>query len=143
MRLPEQKLWDNMRTAMEQSRVLMYRIENPIIPGLADVIALYDGITTWVELKQTYGYPSRASTPVLGDSNGLSVEQKNFHVTWHQRGGRSYVLIGVGEGRGREVWLIPGRFADSVNFMTAIDFCTYSVAKGWEAVEGVLKGEKN
>ena len=56
------------------------------------------------------GWPARSSTKVLG-RDGLSKEQKNWHLNWRNWGGTSLIVVGVGE----EVFAFSGERADEVN----------------------------
>ena len=127
MRKTEQRLWDRMRRAIGKD-VRLERIENVVGVGTPDVLACCY-ITAFVELKAVEGPPVRETTRVLGE-RGLSRDQRNWHKDWHQWGGKSYILIGVG----LQTFMISGAFADEVNGMTMEQLAFYSVASDWAAV---------
>ena len=136
MRQTEQKLWDRMRNRLG-AKTRLERIENIAGVGTPDVFVLVEGTTTPVELKAVIKPPARDTTRVLGDK-GLNRDQRNWHLSWSQWGGISYVLIGVGP---REIYLINGRHADAINNLTIIQLAAHSVARNWDDVYVVLKGE--
>jgi len=117
MRLKEQRLWDSMRNNAP-SAVKLYRVENGVGVGMPDVHSLCRGAYTWVELKAKAAWPARATTPVLGKDDGLNQDQINWHIEHARFGGESYVLIGVGSGAKRELFMVPGTLANSINSMT-------------------------
>jgi hypothetical protein len=87
--------------------------------GGPDVHAISRGLTTWIELKAIEDWPVRATTPVLGNADGPSVEQRNWHLDYQQHGGRSGVLVAVG----LEVFLFTDMQAiDRLHKMTKQDF---------------------
>ena len=72
-----------MRRAIGKD-VRLERIENVVGVGTPDVLACCH-ITAFVELKAVDAPPVRETTRVLGDK-GLSRDQRNWHVDWHQWG---------------------------------------------------------
>lgn len=93
-RKPEQALWDRLRRA-RPPWLYLERIENMVGEGRPDVDALWRGLFTPIELKARLTLPARAGTWVFGD-NGLSVEQRNWHLTWNNHGGRSLIIAQAG-----------------------------------------------
>lgn len=135
MRHPEQRLWDNMRGALGK-RCRLERIENLVGVGTPDVWVLTarHGIVTPVELKAVRSWPVRGATPVLG-REGLSPEQRNWHLDWHRWGGRSLVIVGVGtEGP----YAFDGKRADSINQLTKHEYVPQACAIGWERIFEVM-----
>jgi hypothetical protein len=133
MRKTEQRFWDRMRRAIG-TRVRLERIENVVGVGTPDVVACCY-ITSFVELKAVEGPPVRATTRVLGD-RGLSRDQRNWHKDWHQWGGKSFILVGVG----RQIFMIQGQFADALNDMTMDDLTAHNIAADWLTVAKRLGG---
>ncbi len=93
-RKPEQLLWDRLRVA-RPTDLLLERIENAVGEGRPDVDALWRGIFTPIELKAKTTLPSRDATRVFGD-DGLSVEQRNWHLRWRLHGGNSLIIAQAG-----------------------------------------------
>jgi hypothetical protein len=135
MRRPEQRLWDRMRDALSHE-VRLERVENVVTTGMPDVVACVNGKVSWIELKSVEEFPSRATTPVLGNKSGLRQEQKNWHMDWARWGGRSYVLIGVGS---KQLFLMSGGLADFVNAMPRGELEKHSLAETWLDVFWVLQ----
>jgi len=138
MRKKEQRLWDRFRANIH-SNIRMHRVENAVETGMPDVIAISAGRVTWVELKAVEELPARAMTPVLGEGDGLTVEQRNWILDWVRYGGLAHVLVGIGS----EQLLIPGNFAGSVNEATFTGLSCAAVASTWEEIASVLReGER-
>lgn len=137
MRKTEQRLWDRMRRALN-GKARLERVENVVHVGTPDLLALVNGITTPIELKAVEDYPARATTRVLGDK-GLSNDQRNWHKDWQKWGGRSLIAVGVGS---RDLFIIPGKRADDVNEMTAMQLAEASVARDAVELLIVLGGSK-
>lgn len=147
-RMKEQKLWDAMRDGLlavgGTKRVRLERIENLAGSGAPDVLALCDGVVTWCELKAVDALPLRPTTRVLG-AEGLSLPQRNWHMSWHQAGGRALIIVGVGQGRDRMHFAVEGRHGDAVNDMALGDLNRCAVAAGqglafWPQLAVYLKG---
>lgn len=134
MRLPEQRLWDRMRAALRPRGTLLHRIENAVGEGMPDVVACCRGTVTFVELKAIYAPPVRATTPLLGEKRGLSAAQKNWHHDWNKAGGRTLILIGIGQ----EIAVVDGSDADLVNTMAASDVRRVSLANTWASLAELL-----
>lgn len=123
---------------MRRSRppdVKLERIENGVGVGTPDIHALCNSFASWVELKATNKPPVRANTPVLG-SDGLSIEQRNWHMTWFQHGGISFILVGVGT----EQFLLPGYMFDAVNGLNMNELRTSAIASDWSEIFQRLRG---
>ena len=125
-RFKEQRLWDRIRKAAN-GRIHTERIENVVGVGRPDVDTLCAGSFVPVELKAIDGWPKRASTRVLGDE-GLSQEQKNWHLTWQRWGGSSLIVVAVGT----EVYGFGGVMADYVNGYNAAQFRAAALLTGIE-----------
>lgn len=122
MRKPEQWLWDALRlNALKDKRVYLERVENMCVDGMPDVLALADGVTSFVELKAQVAWPMRDNTAVLGD-DGLNPSQINWHLNWTKHGGNSYVLVGVGVLRARQLFMLSGALATGMNRLTKTEF---------------------
>ena len=131
-RKPEQRLWDRLRKAAAGS-VHTERIENLVGVGRPDVDTLVAGSFVPVELKQVDGWPARSSTKVLG-RDGLSKEQKNWHLNWRNWGGTSLIVVGVGE----EVYAFSGERADEVNEYNTVQFQNAAICSGVQRVVALL-----
>lgn len=134
MRKKEQRLWDRMRRALN-GRVRLERVENVVTVGMPDVMALANGMVTWLELKAVDNYPARESTRVLGNA-GLSQDQKNWHKDWARWGGVSLIVIAVEQ----DTFVIPGRAGDEVNEFTQQELREYNLAIDWDELFVVLGG---
>lgn len=111
-RFPEQRLWDRIRANIG-NKVHIERIENVVGSGTPDTVILAgDGRVTWVEHKVAT-LPKRAGTR-LQWKHPLSVEQRNWHRVWNQKGGTSFILVGVSLG----LFLVPGEWADEITNST-------------------------
>jgi hypothetical protein len=131
MRLKEQRLWDRMKTRTPNVRLRLERIENGLAVGMPDVIALCNALVTWCELKAIENWPAREATPVLGEANGVSRDQRNWHFDWQQYGGRSCVIVSVG----LETFLFNQSFViDKLNKLNKAEFHSEARAIGWDSV---------
>lgn len=110
-RFPEQRLWDRIRKNLGRE-VHIERIENSVGAGTPDTLVIHKGVVTWVEHKIAT-QPVRP-TSKLQWSHPLTADQRNWHLMWHQNGGRSYIVVGVGV----TLFACPGRLADAISDMT-------------------------
>lgn len=139
MRLPEQRFWDRLRPNLKQGGVRVERIENLVGVGFPDMIALCCGTVTMCELKAVEEPPARLSTALLGDKRGLSVDQRNWHLSWNKYGGRSIILIACGS---HHFFTIDGKLADKVNAMTLAELAVNSLASRWAELRTYLGSAK-
>lgn len=109
------------------------RVENGVSVGMPDVYAVGQGVSCWVELKASEALPKRPSTPLLG-GDGLTVEQRNWHMDHARFGGRSFVLVGAGRGATAEQMLLPGWAADDINAMPVSELRANALARAWPAI---------
>jgi len=135
MRKKEQRLWDRMRKALSGS-VRMERVENLVSVGRPDVDCLVDGFFTPVELKSVCRLPARRFTAVLGDKDGLSIDQRNWHLDWQRHGGKSLIIIGVADLTNR-LYAVPGKYHDDVNGMTTVELLRF--CHSWNGVLALLR----
>ena len=133
MRLPEQRLWDTMRTNKPPGFVLE-RVENIVGDGIPDVYVMAPAVSTWVELKAPNPV-KRESTRVLGDE-GLRQSQKNWHVRAARLALPTWILIR--ERRAKRMWLVAGEHADYINDYTAMELTLIAAAKMWPEIFEVL-----
>jgi len=114
----------------------MERIENIAGVGTPDVFLLSDrtGRLHPVELKQVEKWPTRITTRVLGNE-GLNQDQKNWHLDYNQRGGTSFILVGVN----LDTFLFHGRTHDQINEFTFYGFQEYSLCHGWSSISKYLR----
>lgn len=147
-RYREQKLWDAMREGLSDgglgARIRLERVENGAGEGMPDVLAVCNGLVTWCELKAVAALPARPTTRILG-TRGLNQAQRNWHAEWHRAGGRSVVVVGIGSGRERAHFALPGHLGDQANDMTWRDFTRHNVARGagaefWKVLSAYLRG---
>ena len=134
-RLPEQRLWDRLRTAAV-GRIHTERIENIVGVGRPDVDTLCAGSFVPIELKQVPKWPARATTRVLGDL-GLSQQQKNWHLSWRNWGGTSLIVVGVDW----EVFAFPGVYADHVNDYNTGQFRASALCYGLDVIVDYLESK--
>jgi hypothetical protein len=126
VRLKEQRLWDTFRK--HGGRILrLERVENVMLNGMPDVYAKASG--KWIELKAPIA-PKKESTRVMG-AEGLSNDQKNWHLVAHQCGRKTYILI---RDSNNSLYLIPGEFSDLMNDWNAEELRLHSVARTWEEI---------
>lgn len=137
MRLKEQKLWDTMRRNAPRC-LKMERMENAVGSGMPDVFCRFKVGQTWVELKAPIR-PKRASTPLMGDKEGLRQSQKNWLMEHHQLGLDAWILIRDDKSA---VFLVHCSCADEVNDWTANDLiernCNFD---DWTEIFAVIMGE--
>lgn len=130
MRLPEQRLWDAMKGAAP-SDFWLQRVENVVTDGMPDVHgAATLNNQSWIELKAPRR-PKRATTPLMGNKEGLRPSQINWHVKAHSLAMRSYVLIRDDEG---ELFLLDNSHAKEVNQYTVADLRCHSLAGDWPGI---------
>jgi hypothetical protein len=129
MRKPEQRFWDTIRRNTDKA-IYIERIENSAGDGTPDTIALHRGLVSWLELK-TGNVPVRAETRVQWRTP-LTVPQRNWHLTWKQNGGISYILARVGMSN----YLIPGADAERINDINVKLLSPFRL--DWEELNRVL-----
>jgi len=110
------------------------RIENLVGVGIPDVLSIYSGAVSFVELKAA-ARPKRETSKLLG-VHGLRPEQVNWHLRWHQFGGRSFVLT---RDDAMGLYMLEGRLADSINDMSVATQRELSIASDWIQVFERLK----
>lgn len=135
-RLCEQRLWDRMRRNLAGT-VHLERVENLMVVGMPDVLALASGHVTWAELKAVEAYPLRKATRVLGPK-GLSVAQRNWHMAWLRGGGSSVIVVGVG----RDLYAFTGSHHDTVNEYSRAELEQHAFARDWDGVINYLRTHK-
>jgi hypothetical protein len=145
MRLPEQKLWDRLARNIPASEGFsLTRIEALFTPGLPDVFCQSKRFNNscWIELKVAPGWPKTDRGALLNDSNGMRLDQRNWHLNHHNFGGRSFVLIGV---TGEDLhMLVEGQWADKINGAAPhelVELDGTMLAKGkhfWREMKGIV-----
>lgn len=110
-RFPEQRLWDRIRRNLGRE-IHIERLENSVAAGTPDTVVLHKGLVTFVEHKVAT-LPMRSTTK-LQWKHPPTAPQRNWHRTWHQNGGRSFFVIGIG----MMLFAVPGRWADEIEGMT-------------------------
>lgn len=115
-RFPEQRLWDRIHRNIAR-QVHIERVENAVGVGLPDTLIIHKGRVSWAEHKVAE-LPVRP-TSRLQWKHPLTPEQCNWHLVWAQKGGISWIVVGIETA----LFAIPGRLVDSVTPMTrgAID----------------------
>lgn len=119
-RFPEQRLWDRIRKNLG-GQVHIERIENGVGAGTPDTLVIHGGVVTFVEHK-TATLPVR-ETSKLKWRHELTPQQRNWHRTWFQNGGRSYIVVGID----KALYCVPGSWADRINDMKANDISMWNV----------------
>lgn len=109
-RFPEQRLWDRVRKNIDPS-VHIERLENSVAAGTPDTVVIYKGSVMFVEHKSAVA-PAKLATRAQW-KHPLTPEQCNWHRIWHQNGGRSCILVGVG----LDLHALPGRMVDEITDM--------------------------
>lgn len=141
MRLKEQRLWDRAQKHLACPEIWLRRIENQVSVGDADVEIIRDGgNVAQMELKAVLEVPRRASTPLLGEKNGLTVEQRNFLLRYNRMNGDTFVLIGTGYGPTAAQYLLGGWMADEINNMTLSQVREFALASDWNRIRKALIG---
>lgn len=120
-RFPEQRLWDRIRRNIGRA-VHIERIENTAASGTPDTVALYKGTVTFVEHKIAT-LPARSTTR-LQWKHPPTPQQRNWHITWNQHGGRSYFVVGIDQ----RLFAVPGLLADQIEAMTEEDISSWQVS---------------
>jgi hypothetical protein len=132
VRRPEQRLWDKLRRATA-GKIHTERIENIVGVGRPDVDTLVSGSFVPIELKQISEWPVRAQTRVMGEK-GLSQVQKNWHLNWRRWGGKSLIVVGVGE----DVFTFDGVLADQLNDYNSAEFKKAALIEGLQETVALL-----
>lgn len=117
MRKEESKLWSRIDSNMPRHLYPLLRLERveptPINAGIPDLHCLVRGRVSWVELKQVPALPLKPYAKVLANEHQrLSVDQKNWHLSYRKHFGIVATLIGIGS---YEYVLVDGRYSDAVN----------------------------
>jgi hypothetical protein len=140
MRKPEQRFWDRLGPNLRQGGNLrIERVENAVGDGFPDTIVICEGVVTPCELKAVEEPPARLSTPLIPSGKGLNQDQKNWHAEWRRHGGHSLIIIGLGS---RQMFCLPGGFADFVNKMSLADMAANSVAGNYAELREYLRKPK-
>jgi hypothetical protein len=135
VRLNEQKLYDLTKKHLgNTSSLWLQRVENLTASGMPDLVITNSlGRTSWVELKFAVP-PKRDVTPLLG-RGGLNTAQ----IAWHLKAAAlnlpTYVLVRAG----KEILLVTGRAAASINHWPLADLRAAAVATSWEAIDELLR----
>jgi hypothetical protein len=142
MRKKEQRLWDRTKSAFDKHSMWYERVENMVGVGTPDLHVM-GRRAVMIELKAVDVIPARPTTPLLGKSDGLSVEQENWHHAYCNARGLSFVLIGIGS---HEQILMPGTMSFDINKLPHDDLiatcCAFGNRKtGWEPIITYLKTE--
>lgn len=135
MRLNEQKLYDMVKKHLgNTSSLWLQRVENLAAEGMPDlVIANSLGKTCWVELKFVVP-PKREATPLLG-RDGLSVKQISWHIKAASLNVPTWVLVRAG----KELLLVTGRAAASINHWPLAEMRAAAAATTWETIDELLR----
>ena len=128
MRKTEQRLWDRMRQHLAPRGILMERVENAVGEGTPDVTVLVNGYVTPTELKAVNAPPARPTTRLIPSGDGLSIEQRNWHLAWQQHGGQSLIVVGCGR---TIIFGVEGKFADDINSWSLETMARFAVAASW------------
>lgn len=126
-RFPEQRLWDRIRRNLGRE-IAIERIENSAKAGTPDTVVIHRGKVTFAEHK-TGTLPSRITSKIIW-RHKLTPQQRNWHREWHQNGGDSYIVVGIG----KSLYAVPGKLVDYVNDMT------YETIRPW-AIDMKMLGQ--
>lgn len=100
-------------------------IESETTPGIPDIY-YRNGIAGWLELKHIKVMPLRPTTSIFKSYNHeLSNEQASWISLERRYGGRADILVGYG----RELFFVPGQFAERFNNFTEPDLRAFTVTK--------------
>ena len=147
MRLKEQRLWDRMRNNLPPD-VYAERVENMLAAGFPDIILKATGgrSPVFCETKAVDEYPARLLSSRVFGNEGLSQEQKNWHMLWAKHGGLSIIVASCGSGAHLDHFAIAGRLGDRFNDMTRQELIDASYCKEtrgtlfWAGLIQYLKG---
>lgn len=113
--------WDWLRNGITKTLPhfsLLERVENGVHFGTADVNYILRGVEGWIETKAV-ALPKREGTAVLGEKEGVNINQKNWHRKRQHALGKTWIFISAPPYR----WLVHGMYADEVNDWTRDDLC--------------------
>ena len=110
--MSEKALWEWLREKLKNQGV-MQRVENRVGPGTPDVAYCFLGVSGWIELKEIHDWPKRKNTLVRVDH--FTEEQRSWLRSWHNAGGRSFLLLRVKTAQ--ELLLFRGDYADVVGLV--------------------------
>lgn len=119
-RFPEQKLWDRIRRNAGRL-VHIERIENSVAAGMPDTVVLHTGLVTFAEHKIAT-LPARSTTR-LQWKHPLTPDQRNWHRTWTQNGGRSFIVVGIDAA----LYAVSGKVVDEITDYTESDIAQWRV----------------
>ncbi|RUQ67313.1 hypothetical protein ELZ19_06975 [Brucella abortus] len=111
----ETSLWTWLSRASKVLRdaLHMHRVENLVMKGMPDVEGfLLDAGQFWLELKSSER-PARSETPVRFKVRGREAQARWLNRRWNM-GGAAWLLLQVGSGPERRVYLVPGCHAQEV-----------------------------
>ena len=111
----ETGLWNWLRGASRDMRETLHmdRVENMTMKGMPDVEGHLVGQRQfWMELKSSER-PARSNTPIR-----FKVRDREAQVVWLEKrravGGLAWLLLQVGSGAQRRLYLVPGEHATEV-----------------------------
>lgn len=111
----ETRLWVWLSKARKFYRADLHmdRVENSLMSGMPDVHGHLKNMGSfWIELKSAQR-PRNNIAPVR-----FKVRDREAQVHWMRRhvkaGGRAWLLLQVGSGHGRRIYLVHGSLADEV-----------------------------
>lgn len=109
----ETGLWKWLKKAIvvAKTNLDMNRIENSVMSGMPDVEGHYKNTGQfWLELKMAKR-PARATTKVRPKVREGQVEW--LTKRWHL-GGNAWILLQVGSGSEKKLYMIPGKYSRAV-----------------------------
>jgi len=68
------------------------RVENVLLNGMPDISLCINGVEIWIELKQPTE-PKRETTKLFSNNHKISLEQRNWHLSQKNAGGKCFFLI--------------------------------------------------
>jgi hypothetical protein len=127
--ITETALWEWLKTANDGlGRDLhMRRVENLVGVGDPDVQGCLLGDYFDIELK-TASRPKRPGTVILNSRNEyVRPAQKVWHRLRWLAGGNNFVLLQVGNGADKRLYLLPGLLIRGIEDCTEVDLAVMSV----------------
>lgn len=91
--MSETALWHMVKDKLASRAGKWMRVDNPCLPGTADVHYCVDGVTGWIELKEIEKLPVREKTPVRIPH--FTKEQRLWLWDYHQAGGTAHLLLRI------------------------------------------------
>lgn len=120
-----------------EGRLKLYKVENMVGAAMPDVVGENrKGAAFWMEAKHLEKLPVRDSTPPL--RGAFEKGQLGWGVSWKSWGGNSFVIVIVGNGSGKEYFLLNTE--KDLDLLPKSEFLKKVLASGFENVVSYLEG---